>query len=769
MPSLRYPILVWQGFDGSSTAALVESDDNVAAIADTASRATEQLKDYLQWKHKTEPWTPKPEFLDAKLAHVKVEVRPEYTRGTRVYPSEQCVALRVPVVHGKDAGGLLLCALPTLGIRFTYYEQSAMRGLVGHTVQSALKGLTPQQLSRCLPPPVISLEELSVFIPSGDRERDRKGKKLTELTVLPTAADAIGAREFRSRFSRAWEREGEVNRLITMLGQERASVLLVGESGSGKTSILVEAVRKLERGGVDEKAANPRDESKPIQPHDRRFWMTSGSRLIAGMRYLGQWQERVEEMIAEISAIDGVLCLENLLDAIKTGGQGPIDGIASFLMPYLQRRDLRLVAEVTPAELDACRRLLPGLAEMFQIIAVEPMTRQQAIAALGHVAEAQEQNLHTASDRGVVEMAYRLFSRFLPYQSFPGRAAAFLAGVFDVAARQKIGVTASVVIDRFIRQSGLPELLLRDEIPLHHADVAASLQAQVIGQDTACATAAGVITTLKAGLNDPGRPVGVLLFCGPTGVGKTELARAISRFLFGHGEQKDRLLRLDMSEYQHPGSAARLMTDAQGNASEFIQRIRQQPFTVVLLDEIEKAAGEVFDVLLSVFDEGRLTDRSGRLTSFKSAVIIMTSNLGATSGDPFGFARAEPPKFDAAAMGFFRPEFVNRIDSIVTFTPLSNATILAITTKELSDLSKREGFTKAGLSLTWTPEVVSNLAAAGYDPRYGARPLQRTVETRLVTPLAKFIVQHPALRDATIHVDLDADSAIRISLGQPKN
>ncbi|MEA3067140.1 MAG: ATP-dependent Clp protease ATP-binding subunit ClpC [Sphingomonadales bacterium] len=762
MPSLGYPILLSQSFDGAYTARLVESDEDLAAVGDTAARAAEQIKDYLNWKRRTEPWMPEPDFLEPRFTFVKVEVRPEYVVEERTFPAEHCITVRVACVSGKDSAGLLLCTLPTLGLRFTYYEPGSLKELVIYGVQNALKGLTPQQLSRHLPPPVIALDEVVIFAPKRDVEREREQERQAKLAVLPTAADPIGAREFRARFSRPWERDAQAKRLVGMLRDERASVLLVGETGSGKTAILAEAVRSIER----ELPPAPTAEAPPgreVVPHDRRFWMVSGSRLIAGMKYLGMWQERCEQLIAELSTIDGVLCLENLLDLVKTGGQGPLDSIAAFLIPYLQRRELRVVAEVTPAELDACRRLLPGLTELIQILPVDLMTREQALAALGHVADAQKQNLHVDVDRGVVELVYRLFARFLPYQSFPGRAASFLAALFDHAARQRAALTFKLVIDRFVRQSGLPELLLRDDLPLEHAAVVRTLQASVIGQDAACAAAAAVITTLKAGLNDPQRPVGVLLFCGPTGVGKTELARAASRFLFGHGDQKDRLLRLDMSEYAGPGAATRLLADPAGNPSDFIQRIRQQPFSVLLLDEIEKAAPEIFDVLLSVFDEGRLTDRYGRLTSFRSALIVMTSNLGVNTAEPFGFNRPQAAAYDSAAMGFFRPEFFNRIDSIVTFAPLSDQTIRQITVKELNDLAQREGLAKANLKLTWSDALVAALAAAGFDPRYGARPLQRTLETRLVTPLAKFLVKHPKLRALCIHLDLDEHGDLTFS------
>jgi ATP-dependent Clp protease ATP-binding subunit ClpC len=192
---------------------------------------------------------------------------------------------------------------------------------------------------------------------------------------------------------------------------------------------------------------------------------------------------------------------------------------------------------------------------------------------------------------------------------------------------------------------------------------------------------------------------------------------------------------------------------------------------VILLDEIEKASPEIFDVLLGAFDEGRLTDPWGRPTYLRSAVIIMTSNLGATSGEPFGLSAGRgaagggsEPAYDLEAAGFFRPEFFNRIDSVLMFNPLSVETMRTIAEKELADVRRREGLVKAGLTLAWSPEVVALLAREGFDARYGARPLQRTIETMVVTPLARFLVERAGVRDVTIRLEV-AGHRIVIAMG----
>jgi len=769
MPTYRFPIFICQAADGSHTATLVESPDLAPTVAATAAVAVEQVKSYLVWKYQRAPWSPEPDLLDAELDQMKVEVRPEYEHEGRRYPVADSIELPVWLVKAKDRNDMFVCSLPTLGIMFSYSDAASLRSLVSYYVQNRLRGLTPRDIAALLPPPSAGLEDVAIRVDT-DREVRFEEEPPRQLSAT---ADAVGEKGFARRLSRPWERDDELDRLVKLLRTEPVSVLLVGEAGCGKTSLLVEAARRIEREG-----ASP-DADADTPANRRRFWVTNAGRLIAGMKYLGEWEERLEEIIGEVAGIDGWLCIESLLDLVNTGGANPQDSLASFLSPYIARREIRVIIEATPADLDSCRRLLPGFAELLRIVRVPPMTRAQAIGALSHVARAHGTNRKIEVLGGVVELVHRLHGRFLPYQAFPGAASGFIAGLVDHAAREgKKQIGPSDAVARFVRTTGLPELFVRDELPLHLDEVIATFRRRVIAQAEACQEAAGVITTFKAGMNDPHRPIGVLLFCGPTGVGKTELARAIADYLFGHGEdaavaaagapggKADRMIRLDMSEYAGFGAADRLMTDADGGPSELVRRVRQQPFNLILLDEVEKAAPEVFDVLLGLFDEGRLTDRGGRLTIFRSCLVVMTSNLGSETAEPFGLNKTTSSS-DAllAAVGeFFRPEFLNRVDAVIPFRPLDADTVRLITEKELTELSRREGLTKANLTLAWTPAVVETLASSGFDKRYGARPLQRTIEQSVVTPLAAFLVAHPKLRNATVRLEIDEDGAVTVAM-----
>jgi ATP-dependent Clp protease ATP-binding subunit ClpC len=749
----RFPVLVWEDFSGRFSARLIDDEEDPAyplgGFGHTARDALAQLKEYLAWSFEHEPWRSVPDFHDPQLLEFKVEVRPEYTVKGRVYPCDESFPLRVACVYGRQESGMLVCALPLLGLQFYYYEANALRGLVTTYTQEALKSLTPQQLRTYLGPRSIWLDELAL-----------KTGRLPAATIttpeidnLKLVANPLGSDEMRRSFSRAFGRERLVSELVQLLQRERASVLLVGYSGVGKTSLLVDVVRTVER----EARLNSETRS---QERLHRFWTSSAPRLIAGMKYLGQWEERCERVIEELARIDGVIAFEDLLELVHTGGDGAANSVASFFLPFLERSEMRIISETTPAGLDACRRLLPGFVDALRILRVPDFTEPEALSALQAYCTSIERNSPVHIGGESRHLIYRLFRRFLPYEAFPGKTVTFTTGLYERAKLDRVTeITSDRIIGAFVKATGLPELFLRDEVLLEEQDLQSFFEHEVIGQPEACGAATRAVLTFKAGLNDPARPISVLLFTGPTGVGKTELSRSLARLLFGSAEDSERFVRLDMSEYSLPGSAERLIARPWGEPSEFINQMRRQPFAVVLFDEIEKADEGVFDLLLSVFDEGRLTDRFGRTTNFQSAVIIMTSNLGATTSETPGFGTVDgvaSSTYHRAAQTFFRPEFYNRIDAVLSFSGLDRKTVRQIVIKELNGLNTREGMVKRSIRLCWNDRVVDHVVQVGFNSRLGARPLQRVIEKEIVAPLAFHLNRHSQLRDTDVRVDFDA-------------
>jgi ATP-dependent Clp protease ATP-binding subunit ClpC len=766
MPTVRYPVLICRDLAGGYSAVAV--DDGTVGFGPTVKDATTDLREYLRWYHRKMAHARGPDFLDPELRWFAVNVRPEYKGKNRVYPAESAVEVPVPVVVGTRESGQPTADLPLLGIRFDYPNRTHLPQLVERYVLQALEGKTPEQLGAFLPPAEVQLADVVVSIP---REFTNPETHAKPPRALAQVAEAVGDRAVRKGYARAWGREAEVASLVHKLHREKANVLLVGEPGVGKTTLMVDAVKEAER-LMDE------EDGKTPGPKQRRFWLTSAGRLVAGMKYLGQWEERVEEVISALGELKGVLCAERLLDLVQRGGVGPADSIAMFLVPYLARGELRMIAEATPPELDACRRLMPGLPDLFQIVPVRPFDRGTALMVIDKQLETSAAGPGVEVERGTGERIIRLFRRFMPYAPFPGPASAFAREIVDLHAKEgKKPVTPASVVDRFRRRTGLPELFLRDEITLKREDVLAWFTERVIDQPEACEAATNVVMTVKAGLNDPNRPPAVLLFCGPTGVGKTHMAQALATYFFGNaeaaplaraaglsvdqqarsaskGQTTDRLFRLDMSEYGGFDAVYRLLGPPQGEPGELVKRVRRQPFSVLLLDEIEKAAADVFDTLMGVFDEGRLTDQYGRVTNFRSTIIVMTSNLGAGMSRSVGFGGEQSGvAYKDAAMRFFRPEFFNRMDQVVTFRPLLPESVKAITRRELDAITKREGLLRGGVKVAWSAALVDRLAGIGFDPRYGARPLQRAVEREVVAPLAKWLLEHFVKDGGTVRAD----------------
>jgi ATP-dependent Clp protease ATP-binding subunit ClpC len=540
----------------------------------------------------------------------------------------------------------------------------------------------------------------------------------------------------------------------------KGSCLVIGETGVGKSTLISVLAREhqLQR---REEAKKQKDTYGETMSGAPIFWSTSAGRLIAGMQYLGQWQQRLESVIAELADIGGVLVIENLLDLISIGGREPRDSLGAFLTPYVRSDSLRIIAEASPTELDACRRLLPTLVDALPLVEVSPLSPEHEQELLRITIANRLQSTDAFVDPSIPACISRLCRQFQRQGASPGPAMRF---VTDLTGRRRQTDSASTwgiswVLQKFSQRTGLPLSLLDDSQTLSKDQVATDLALDVLGQDDACQQVAGIVTRIKSGVQDPRRPFGSLLLCGPTGVGKTQLAKALAKYLFGAALERTPLVRLDMSEFTGAAAGFRFLNDAYGNPAAWIQQIRSRPLNVLLLDEIEKASSEVFDILLSVLDEGRLSDRQGRVTAFHNTVIVLTSNIGVRSGSSLGFGDESSVDYVGEVRKTFRPEFYNRIDSVISFAPLSHTIIRKIAEKELRDLQQREGLERYGRKIFWSEALITHVTQKGFQPSLGARPLQRTIETDIVAPLSKWLVAHdqPArdLKASGLQLDWD--------------
>lgn len=531
----------------------------------------------------------------------------------------------------------------------------------------------------------------------------------------------------------------EVDALVARIAESLAaqtprSVLLVGPAGVGKTA----AVRELAR------------RRNSLRLPYRPFWATSGARLVAGMSGFGMWQERCTQLCKEAQKAQAVVHFGSLYELMEVGKAESIgQGVAGFLKPQLIRGDLLAVAECTAEQLTLIERTDPHLLDAFQIVRVTEPTPEAARTIIRRRAgvlcrSADGKAFLTESGLQTLD---RLHRRYAGYSAYPSRPLRFTQNLIqDLLSRHPDGFGEVVrlgpaeVTTAFALQTGLPPFLLDDDIPLDVRQTQETFSRRVIGQSDAVELVANLIATVKAGLGRPRRPLASLLFIGPTGVGKTEMARTLAEFFFSSA---DRMTRFDMSEFATAIDVQRLVGGVLGSEGLLTAKVREHPFSVVLLDEVEKAHPLLFDLLLQVLGEGRLTDAAGRVADFTNAVVIMTSNLGAESFQRGGFGVREAKAgldarmhFIEEVRAFLRPELFNRIDRIVPFLPLDEATVLRIVRRELDLVARRDGILLRDVAFNPGDDVVGYLATKGYDRIYGARPLKRLIERELLVPLA---------------------------------
>ncbi len=517
-------------------------------------------------------------------------------------------------------------------------------------------------------------------------------------------------------------------------GDPPRSVLLVGEHGVGKTSL----VRVL---------------AARLQADNWQLFEAGHPELQAGQIFIGQLEERLASLVRQLSGPRPLVWYIpdfHLLSWTGRGHQHPVSAMDT-LLPRLEARELRIVGETTPQAYEKLAKSYPRCLTAFEVFRIDPVDPSTALRLGECWAEANPlaEGGKSLSPETLSE-AWLLAEQYLGDKAAPGNLLELLRTTHGRLLGRDKALQRPIALDDLIitltRLSGLPDKLIGDRSGLDIGALRALFERRVLGQPEAVDCLVERVAMIKAGVNDPKRPLGVFLFAGPTGTGKTEIAKTLTEFLFGSAA---RMIRLDMSEFQFPNSVSRLVgdpNDMQGGA--LVERIREQPFSVVLLDEFEKAHPNIWDLFLQVFDDGRLTDARGDTADCRHALFIMTSNLGSAipTGLAVGFTRQALAFNDAQVRQSidktFNKEFLNRLDRIVVFRPLGRETVRTILRNELNEVFARRGLRNRAWAVVWDDTALEFLLEKGFTADMGARPLKRAVERYLLTPLAMTIVQH---------------------------
>ena len=654
------------------------------------------------------------------------------------------------------------------------------------------------------------------------------GRSSTRTPTLDQLGVDLTALARASKLDPVWGRQQESQRVIQILSRRtKNNPVLIGEPGVGKTAIVEALAQRIVAGDVPESLQN------------KRLVTLDMGALVAGTKYRGEFEERLKKVLEEIkNSGNCILFVDEMHTMVGAGAaEGAVDA-ANIMKPALARGDLRTVGATTMDDYRKYVERDPALERRFQPVMVEEPTMEETVQILRHVKIRYEEHHKLTIEDEALEAAAKLASRFIPDRFLPDKAIDLMdeaasrvrirhtttplslkeaTSVLETVRREKDEAIsgqqyefAAELREREVKLADKLEQMEKDRenesenekavvtaediaevvamwtgIPVSRLQVAETerllhmeenLHKRIIGQDEAIVNVAKAVRRARAGIKDPRRPVGVFIFLGPTGVGKTELARALADFMFGSDEA---LNRLDMSEFMERHTVARLVGAPPGyvgydEGGQLTEAVRRKPHSIILLDEIEKAHPDVFNVLLQIFDDGHLTDAKGRKVDFRNAVVIMTSNLGSDlikRDTSLGFSvktdgdqtfKQNYDRMKDKVMGevkkFFRPEFLNRIDATVVFHALTREHILKIVDLMLEQVIKQ--VKEKNIYLEVTPPARNYLAEKGYDPDFGARPLRRTIQDKLEDPLSESILASKFGPWETVVVDVEGEEIV---------
>ncbi len=632
---------------------------------------------------------------------------------------------------------------------------------------------------------------------------DSFGRDLTELARQGKLDPVIG-------------REKEIERTMQILGRRtKNNPVLLGEAGVGKTAIVEGFAQRVVEGNVPELLM------------DRRIVVLDLAMMVAGTKYRGQFEERIKAVMNEVRrAKNTILFIDELHTLVGAGGaEGAIDA-SNVLKPALSRGEIQCIGATTLDEYRKYIEKDSALDRRFQIVMVEPATPDEAVLILKGLRDRYEKHHHVQITDDAVESAVELSGRYITGRCLPDKAIDVIdeSGArvhlksmtrppdlkeidgeveqlnrekeeavanqdFEKAAslrdkadklkekkkqiieqwREKSKATDGVVDEEVIaevvsKMTGIPLTRLTTEDSLRLMQMEDELHEKVISQDEAIKSISKAVRRSRSGLKDPKRPTGCFIFAGPTGVGKTLLAKVLADYMFG---DEDALIQIDMSEYMEKHNVSRLVGAPPGyvgyeEGGQLTEKIRRRPYSVVLLDEIEKAHPDVFNMMLQVMEEGRLTDSFGRNVDFRNTIIIMTTNAGAEAiknEASFGFQKPDgdasydsmKERVNEQIEKVFRPEFLNRVDDVIIFRHLTNNDLGDVIELELGKVRERLG--ERGLKLILTEEAKKILIKKGSNLDFGARPLRRAIENNIEDPLAEELLKGEFQGDDTISVE----------------
>lgn len=562
-------------------------------------------------------------------------------------------------------------------------------------------------------------------------------------------------------------RDEETDHMIQILSRKtKNNPILIGEPGVGKTAIVE---------GLTERLAST---EAPANLQGATIYSLSLGALVAGASFRGEFEARMKAVLEELQAEEkAILFIDEIHTIVGAGNaEGSLDA-GNLMKPLLARGTIKVIGSTTRAEYRKHFQKDRALVRRFQPIQIKEPSVTETIHILRGIRPEYEAFHQLSISDEALELSATLSKRYIPERHLPDKA----IDVMDEAAAKlrittEIDTAKRVVDDQAIysliaKKTGIPVHKLQSDERKQLMHLEATLSSQVIGQTEAVSAVSDAIIRSRVGIQDPNRPLGSFLFLGPTGVGKTELAKVLARELF---ESEDNMIRLDMSEYMEKHSVSQLIGSPPGyvghdDGGQLTEAVRFNPYAIILFDEVEKAHKDVFNLLLQVLDDGVLTDAKGRRVDFKNTILILTSNIGAhllldqvKAGDDTPEISSEVREALHEMLRLhFRPEFLNRIDEVVTFKPLSIAVMAGIVELQLATLQER--LQAQNIVLAITDQAKKWIAQEAYDPAYGARPIRRFLTTHLETPIAKMIIAEEIEAGQQLTIDV-TDESLKINV-----